>query len=49
MPQLEQKVADAGCSNPQAGQARWSAAPHVLQKRASLPFSAPQEAQTALT
>jgi hypothetical protein len=49
MPQLEQKVAPAGCSNPQAGQVRWSAAPHSLQKRAPLEFSAPQEAQTNAT
>jgi hypothetical protein len=45
-PQAEQKVALAGCSNPQAGQARWSGAPHSLQKRAPPGLSAPQEAQT---
>ncbi len=46
MPQAEQKVALAGCSDPQAGQARWSGAPHSLQKRAPSGLSAPQEAQT---
>jgi hypothetical protein len=49
MPQLEQKVAPAGCSNPQAGQVRWSGAPHSLQKRAPGACSAPQEAQTNAT
>jgi hypothetical protein len=48
-PQFEQKVAVAGCSNPHAGQARSSAAPHLLQKRAPLAFSAPQVAQTRST
>jgi hypothetical protein len=46
---LEQKVAPAGCSNPQAGQVRWSGAPHSLQKRAPGACSAPQEAQTNAT
>jgi hypothetical protein len=36
MPQLEQKVAAAGCSVPQPGHRRWSGAPHELQKRAPL-------------
>ncbi len=49
MPQLEQKVALAGCSDPQDGQARRSGAPHSLQKRASLECSAPQEAQANFT
>ena len=45
MPQSEQNVALAGCSDPQPGHVRWSGEPHSLQKRAPLDCSAPQEAQ----
>jgi hypothetical protein len=45
MPQLEQKVAAAGCCEPQPGHSRWSGAPHELQKRAPLGCTAPEEAQ----
>jgi hypothetical protein len=46
---LEQNVAVAACSNPQAGQVCCSGAPQVLQKRAPPGLSAPQDAQTSST
>jgi hypothetical protein len=45
VPHSEQKVAEAGCSAPQPGQASRSGAPHSLQNRAPGACSAPQEGQ----
>ena len=49
MPQLEQKAAPADCSDPHAGQVRWSGEPQSLQKRAPAECSAPHEGQASGT